>query len=306
MVRSDARTRWDLETRTSGNALRGVRLLDATFEIAHELWPEWPTLDNDSETLGSNWPKEPKSCRTILTSLAIVQISSIYTRHVNTLPHNWQPRPTPSRTLRSSHSSQRVDLAESASPAATPSIHKRRFRIRGRCLFQTLPLATSPSLASTLLPDWPETICSDRQTGELTRNTIRTSHHRLNLSILAWHTKELLDAAQLLQNKSLDKTSALGRKQSYRSIAIINQKGGVGKTTHCRQLGCCLGKLWPKGLHHRSRPASSRLVTSRHLRTRHLRSPFTIFCAATATARRSQNGRHQSVCRTSQYRFGRR
>jgi aspartokinase-like uncharacterized kinase len=104
---------WNLDS--TAMHWRCVRLLDATFEIAQELWPQWEVFSADSlaqgdtrkENPGSHpqalsFPfdtahrdtaerlqhylseSHPKSHRTV-----IVHIASLYTRHVHALPSNW-------------------------------------------------------------------------------------------------------------------------------------------------------------------------------------------------------------------------
>jgi len=76
---------------------RCVRLLDATFEIAQELWPQWeifpadsrPPLDGDHSDAVERLQHfltdfDPNSPRNI-----VVHIASIYTRCINALPYTW-------------------------------------------------------------------------------------------------------------------------------------------------------------------------------------------------------------------------
>ena len=66
---------------------RCVRLLNATFEIAQELWPAWsafPFVEDSVVALREQIANDRNMSHPI-----IVQPSAIYTRSVDTLPHNW-------------------------------------------------------------------------------------------------------------------------------------------------------------------------------------------------------------------------
>lgn len=68
---------------------RCVRLLDATFEIAQELWPHWPPLSACQFSCNSNRHKYLQSLPPHTNLTFIVQVSAIYTKDVSSLPCNW-------------------------------------------------------------------------------------------------------------------------------------------------------------------------------------------------------------------------
>lgn len=66
---------------------RCVRLLNATFEIAQELWPAWSAFqlaDNPIDSLQTQIANYRSTSHPI-----VVQPSAVYTGSVDTLPHHW-------------------------------------------------------------------------------------------------------------------------------------------------------------------------------------------------------------------------
>jgi aspartokinase-like uncharacterized kinase len=156
---------------------RCVKLLDATCEIAQELWPQWPTLRDlnhipSPETSNTLSPALPTKMASEPDRTLIVQVSTIYTRDTHTLPYNWAtttdsiaaqfaqdikadelillksstPTAPPASNIQN-HSNHRITIDQAAQSgfvdAAFPSVFPRTIPIR------------SVQLTS---PDWPETV----------------------------------------------------------------------------------------------------------------------------------------------------
>lgn len=139
---------------------RCVRLLDATFEIAQELWPDWPTLTSPPKGSGTTWAQRIQQLSDNSDINAIVQISSIYTRHVHTLPHTWA---TTTDSI-AAHFAQTIQaneliLLKSASPPNVPSLQKAAELGYVDAAFPDVAPPNVPILCVNLTsPGWPETI----------------------------------------------------------------------------------------------------------------------------------------------------
>jgi aspartokinase-like uncharacterized kinase len=149
---------WKLEPETMH--WRCVRLLDATFEIARELWPEWLTLDSPLKAAETTWAERIQQLSDNTDVTAIVQISSIYTRQVNTLPHNWA---TTTDSI-AAHFAQTVQakeliLLKSASPPNEPSLKQLADSGYVDAAFPDVAPRNIPIHCVDLTsPGWPETI----------------------------------------------------------------------------------------------------------------------------------------------------
>jgi aspartokinase-like uncharacterized kinase len=156
---------------------RCVKLLDATYEIAQELWPQWPTLRDvahipSPDTSNTTSPAQPTRLASDPDRNLIVQVSTIYTRDTHTLPCNWA---TTTDSIAAQFAQEikahELILLKSSTPANTPASHilnhsNQRITIDQAALSGFVD-AAFPSVAPHSIPirsvqltspDWPETV----------------------------------------------------------------------------------------------------------------------------------------------------